>query len=116
MIATGSTAANNDITSNTFHLVASPLGSLISGFGAPIGGYDLVGPAESVHPSAKPLWLALRNAGKKVVTATFPGAMALMLSCPACRAVPLFNHPQNARSTTPCRSESSEEWEPEDSR
>ena len=43
MIAIGSLAVNNDITSNTFHLVASPLGSVISGFGAPIGGYDLIG-------------------------------------------------------------------------
>src|SRR5262249_38122485 len=46
MIATGSTAAKNDVVSNTFELLASPLGSTVSGFGAPIGGYDLIGPAE----------------------------------------------------------------------
>jgi predicted AlkP superfamily pyrophosphatase or phosphodiesterase len=77
-IATGSTAAHNDIPANTFHLVASPLTgptSTISGFGAPIGGYALGphGPAESPAPTAEPLWLALRAAGKSVVTATFPG-------------------------------------------
>src|SRR5215510_9976480 len=33
-ITTGSTAARNDIPSNTFHLVASPFVSTISGFGA----------------------------------------------------------------------------------
>jgi len=90
MIATGSTAANNDITSNTFHLVASPLGSVISGFGAPIGGYDLVGPAESVHPTAEPLWLALRNAGKKVVTATFPGGDGIDVVVPGFPGSPVI--------------------------
>ena len=90
MIATGSTAANNDITSNTFHLVASPLGSLISGFGAPIGGYDLVGPAESVHPSAEPLWLALRNAGKKVVTATCRGGDGIGVVVPGLPVSPVI--------------------------
>jgi predicted AlkP superfamily pyrophosphatase or phosphodiesterase len=72
-IATGSTAARNDIPANTFHLTASPFNSNISGFGAPIGGYTHDGPAESHAPTAEPLWLALRAAGKKVVTATFPG-------------------------------------------
>ncbi len=75
-IATGSTAAHNDIPANTFHLVASPLTSTISGFGAPIGGYLIDGPhgpAESPAVTAEPLWLALRAAGKTVVTATFPG-------------------------------------------
>src|SRR5262244_2519604 len=38
-MTTGSTAARNDIPSNTFHLVASPFITTISGFGAPIGGY-----------------------------------------------------------------------------
>src|ERR1700752_255747 len=32
-IATGSTAAHNDVPANTFHLVASPLNLTISGFG-----------------------------------------------------------------------------------
>jgi Type I phosphodiesterase / nucleotide pyrophosphatase len=77
-IATGSTAAHNDVPANTFHLVAGPLTgptSTISGFGAPIGGYTLGphGPTESTVPTAEPLWLALRAAGKSVVTATFPG-------------------------------------------
>ena len=78
-IATGSTAAHNDIPANTFHLVASPFSPptsfTISGFGAPIGGYTLTnhGPQESAEPTANPLWLALRAAGKTVVTATFPG-------------------------------------------
>ena len=90
MIATGSSAANNDITSNTFHLVASPLGSVISGFGAPIGGYDLIGPAESLHPTAEPLWLALRNAGKKVVTATFPGGDGVDVFVPGLRGSPVI--------------------------
>jgi Uncharacterized proteins of the AP superfamily len=44
-IATGSTAAHNDIAANTFHLVASPFLTTISGFGAPIGGYQIAGPA-----------------------------------------------------------------------
>src|SRR5258708_5125117 len=60
-LATGSTAAHNDIPSNTFHLVASPFTSNISGFGAPIGGYNFIGPAESLNPTAEPLWVALRN-------------------------------------------------------
>ncbi|MEG4805651.1 esterase-like activity of phytase family protein [Microcoleus sp. ARI1-B5] len=74
-IATGSTAANNDINSNSFHLVASPFNQNISGFAAPIGGYSvgIDGPVESQSPTAEPLWLNLRKSGKKVVTATFPG-------------------------------------------
>lgn len=75
-IATGSTAANNDINANSFHLVASPFNQNISGFGAPIGGYsfDIHGPAESAEPTAEPIWISLRESGKKVVAATFPGA------------------------------------------
>lgn len=46
-IATGSTAARNDVVSNTFHLVASPFSSNISGFAAPIGGYSIDGGRES---------------------------------------------------------------------
>src|SRR5262245_44608926 len=42
-IATGSSAANNDIDANTFHLLASPFNSTVSGFAAPIGGYDIHG-------------------------------------------------------------------------
>ena len=49
-IATGSIAARNDVPANTFHLVASPFTSNISGFAAPIGGYTyaLHGPEESL--------------------------------------------------------------------
>ena len=72
-IATGSTAARNDIPANTFHLVGSSFPLNISGFGAPIGGYDFRHSGESADPTAEPLWLALRAAGKRVVTATFPG-------------------------------------------
>jgi predicted AlkP superfamily pyrophosphatase or phosphodiesterase len=72
-IATGSTAVHNDIPSNTFSAVAGTLSSSISGFGAPIGGYSIspLGPTD--HPTAKPLWLQLRDHGRKVVTATWPG-------------------------------------------
>ena len=55
-IATGCTAARNDIPANTFHLTASPFNSNISGFAAPIGGYsrDALGvPGESVDPTAE---------------------------------------------------------------
>jgi predicted AlkP superfamily pyrophosphatase or phosphodiesterase len=84
-IATGSTAAHNDINANSFHLVASPFESNISGFGAPIGGYDVLGPdapGESDNPTAEPLWLRLREAGKKVVAATFPGADGVTVRLP----------------------------------
>src|SRR5882762_3160275 len=55
-ITTGSTAARNDIPSNTFHLAASPFVATISGFSAPIGGYSVHGPAEAEVPTAEPLW------------------------------------------------------------
>ncbi|BFM40955.1 phytase [Synechocystis sp. LKSZ1] len=76
-IATGSTAVNNDINANTFHLIANPFTSNTSGFAAPIGGYNYqsgIDPSESGNPTANPIWLALKNAGKTVVAATFPGA------------------------------------------
>ena len=81
-IATGSTAARNDIPANTFHLTASPFNSNISGFGAPIGGYAHDGPAESHAPTAEPLWLALRAAGRRVATATFPGGDGVNVRAP----------------------------------
>jgi predicted AlkP superfamily pyrophosphatase or phosphodiesterase len=84
-IATGSTAANNDINANSFHLIASPFSQNISGFGAPIGGYDALnpdGPKESGDPTAEPLWVGLRDAGKKVVTATFPGGDGVDVKVP----------------------------------
>lgn len=81
-IATGSTAARNDINANTFHLVASPFNSNISGFAAPIGGYSPLEPAESAQPTAQPLWLGLEQNGKKVVAATFPGADGVDVKVP----------------------------------
>jgi predicted AlkP superfamily pyrophosphatase or phosphodiesterase len=73
-IATGSTAVNNAIPANTFHAVATPITRTISGFAAPIGGYDLKSLGPSATPTAEPLWVRLREAGKSVVTATWPGA------------------------------------------
>src|SRR5262245_59100365 len=81
-MTTGSTAARNDIPANTFHLVASPFVATISGFAAPIGGYSIHGPAEADVPTAEPLWLALRAAGMRVVTATFPGGDGLDIRVP----------------------------------
>src|SRR5262245_17164596 len=37
-IATGSSAANNDVVGNSFRLLAGPFNSTVSGFAAPIGG------------------------------------------------------------------------------
>jgi len=90
-IATGSTAAHNDIIANTFHLVASPFNTNISGFSAPIGGYELTsqGPVETSTPTAEPLWLALRAAGKTVVAATFPGADGLDITVPGLTPSPI---------------------------
>ncbi len=76
-IATGSTAVNNDINANSFHLIANPFLTNTSGFAAPIGGYNYqsgIDPSENNNPNANPIWLALRTAGKTVVSATFPGA------------------------------------------
>src|SRR5882757_8439654 len=73
-IATGSTAVHNDIPSNTFHNVAAPITASASGFGASIGGYRINPLGPSADPSAEPLWVKLRGQGKKVVTATWPGA------------------------------------------
>lgn len=84
-IATGSTAANNDINSNFFHPVAGPFDSGISGFGAPIGGYEIEAPgiaSESEVLTAEPLWIKLQEAGKKVVAATFPGADGADITLP----------------------------------
>jgi predicted AlkP superfamily pyrophosphatase or phosphodiesterase len=81
-IATGSTAAKTDIASNTFHLLASPFTNNISGFGAPIGGYEITGPAESLNPTAFPIWHSLRTAGKTVVTATWPGGDGVDVRAP----------------------------------
>jgi hypothetical protein len=62
-IATGSTAARNEIIANTFHLVASPFNTNISGFSAPIGGYELTshGPVESSTPTTGPAYVHARS-------------------------------------------------------
>lgn len=72
-IATGSTAVHNDIPSNTFQAIVGPITSSLSGFAAPIGGYRESPLGPSPHPTASPLWVQLRQQGKKVVTATWPG-------------------------------------------
>src|SRR5215471_16438611 len=72
-IATGSTAVHNDIPSNTFEAIVGPISSSISGFAAPIGGYRMNPLGPSPQPTALPLWVPLRQQGKKVITATWPG-------------------------------------------
>ncbi len=84
-IATGSTAAHNNINANSFHLIKSPFNSNISGFGAPIGGYDALHPDgahEATELTAEPLWINLRENGKTVVAATFPGADGATITLP----------------------------------
>lgn len=73
-IATGSTSVHNDIPANTFKAVVQPATSYLSGFAAPIGGYQISPLGEANPTTAEPLWVALRAAGKKVVAATWPGA------------------------------------------
>ena len=91
-IATGSTAARNDINANSFHLVTSPFNQNISGFAAPIGGYSVSidGPVDSAENTANPLWLALQDSGKKVVAATFPGADGLDIRVPGVPDSPII--------------------------
>jgi predicted AlkP superfamily pyrophosphatase or phosphodiesterase len=72
-IATGSTAVHNDIPSNTFEAIVGPISSSLSGFAAPIGGYNESPLGPTSHPTASPLWVQLRQHGKKVITATWPG-------------------------------------------
>lgn len=73
-IATGASAVHNDITANTFHPVAAPINTTISGFAAPIGGYQINPLGISNAPTAEPLWVRARAAGLHVVTATWPGS------------------------------------------
>lgn len=72
-IATGSTAVHNDIPSNTYQAIVGPATSSLSGFAAPIGGYRDSPLGPSPRPTALPLWVQLRQQGRKVVTATWPG-------------------------------------------
>jgi hypothetical protein len=81
-IATGSTSVKTDIAANTFHLLASPFPNTVSGFAAPIGGYNPVGPAPASAPTAIPLWIPLLEAGRTVVAATFPGADGAAIQAP----------------------------------
>jgi predicted AlkP superfamily pyrophosphatase or phosphodiesterase len=89
-IATGSTAIHNDIPANGFKLLVSPTSSTVSGFGAPIGGYQIspLGPTSS--PTAVPLWVTLRNAGKSVVTATWPGGDGVDVTAPGVTNSPVI--------------------------
>jgi predicted AlkP superfamily pyrophosphatase or phosphodiesterase len=90
-IATGATAARNNITANTFHLVVSQLVRTISGFGAPIGGYTIADPpAPSEQPTAEPLWVKLRAAGKTVATATWPGGDGVDVTVPGLTNSPVI--------------------------
>jgi hypothetical protein len=61
--ATGSTAVHNDIPSNTFEAVVAPISSSLSGFAAPIGGYQESPLGPSPQPTALPLWVQLRQQG-----------------------------------------------------
>src|SRR5262249_6193223 len=89
-LATGSTGAHNDIGSNTFHLLASPFLFTISGFGAPIGGYQLSPLGQDPTATAEPLWVAMRNAGKSVVTATWPGGDGVDVLAPGVSGSPII--------------------------
>src|SRR5262249_51669855 len=53
--------------------IVAPITTSIRGFAAPIGGYQVSPLGPSPAPTASPLWLRLRQAGKKVATATWPG-------------------------------------------
>ncbi|MGC4053036.1 MAG: alkaline phosphatase family protein [Paludibaculum sp.] len=74
-IATGSNSVHNDIPSNTYHNVAATIAAASRALLAPIGGYKRE-PARAVTATrpAQPLWVKLRQQGKSVVTATWPGA------------------------------------------
>ena len=97
-IATGSTAARNDVVSNTFHLVTSPLPATSVVSPRPIGGYSIDGPAESPNPTAFPIWHSLRAAGKIVVTATFPGGDGLDVRVPGLPAGSPIVQPASVRT------------------
>ena len=88
----GSTTARHDVAANSFHLVASPFRQNISGFAAPIGGYAInpSGAAQTATPTAEPIWIKLRENGKKVVAATFPGADGLDIRLSSTAASPIL--------------------------
>ncbi|WP_265441961.1 alkaline phosphatase family protein [Bradyrhizobium sp. SEMIA] len=100
-IATGSNAVHNDIPSNTFQAAVAPISSSISGFAAPIGGYQESPLGPSPHPTAEPLWVQLRQQGKKVATATWPGGDGADIFI---NGTVVQSAQRPASSTTPCRS------------
>ena len=89
-LATGSNPSPNDINTNTFQLVASPFTKTISGFGAPIGGYVFNPLGEDPNPTARPLWHALKAAGKTVVTATWAGGDGVDVKVPGLDNSPII--------------------------
>lgn len=92
LIGSGSNTSKTDVVSNSFHLVASPFNSNISGFGAPIGGYSYSNgvASQSALPTAEPIWIKLQEAGKKVVTATFPGGDGVDVTVPGLTNSPII--------------------------
>src|SRR5262249_39461477 len=111
-IATGSTANNNDINANSFNLVANPFYTIssgnvratsISGFAAPIGGYNYTGagidPSEDNTPTADPVWANILASGQKVVAATFPGADGATITVPALPGHPVIQPAANRTVT-----------------
>ncbi len=92
----GSTTARHDVAANSFHLVASPFRQNISGFAAPIGGYAInpSGATQTATPTAEPIWIKLRENGKKVVAATFPGADGLDIRLSSTAASPILQPAQ----------------------
>ncbi|MGY4454577.1 hypothetical protein ACVWZR_009237 [Bradyrhizobium sp. i1.3.1] len=56
-----------------YQAIVGPVTSSLSGFAAPIGGYRESPLGPSPRPTALPLWVQLRQQGRKVVTATWPG-------------------------------------------
>jgi hypothetical protein len=80
----------NDIPGNTFHLHASPFARNVNGFAASIGGHGLHGNA-SHAPTAEPLWVRLRAAGKRVVAATWPGADGVDVRIPGLAGSPIVD-------------------------
>ena len=107
-IATGSTAARNDIPANTFHLVASPFTATISGFGAPIGGYTYHAPRTRGSPRADrraAVARAARRQARSVVDGHLPRRRRRRRPRP--RARPAARSSSRRRSapwTTPCPS------------
>ena len=92
----GSTTARHDVAANSFHLVASPFRQNISGFAAPIGGYAInpSGATQTATPTAEPIWIKLRQNGKKVVAATFPGADGVDIRLPGVANGPILQPAQ----------------------